>query len=196
MLDQSVPYYNVLMHRKPGSKIPDVILPDGYRFVTYEKGDEQAWAEIEASVKEFDSTKQAFNYFNETYLPFIEDLEKRTIFIEHETSEKVATFTMWWNSNGEHTVPEVHWVAVKPTHQGLGLGKAVVFEGMKRSIELLGDIDYYLHTQTWSYQAVGVYLTAGFYMMQKETFGQYENQQEQALPILKEKMKSYYFSNN
>ena len=31
--------------------------------------------------------------------------------------------------------PWVHWVAVKPSHRGLGLGKALVAEGMRLELE-------------------------------------------------------------
>ena len=65
MLDKSIPYYNLVMHRKPGQAIPQFVLPEGYSFVPFTNGAEIDWAEIETSVGEFDSTLEALEYFNE-----------------------------------------------------------------------------------------------------------------------------------
>ena len=189
MLDKTLPYYNILMHRQAGTPVPGVSLPDGFSFVKYSAGDELAWAEIEASVGEFSSVQEACSYFGKHYLPFSGELDRRTIFIETESGEKVETFTMWWEYTEDLRVPSVHWVAVKPEFQGLGLGKAIVFAGMERSLAIEGDRDFYLHTQTWSYQAIGIYLKAGFQFMEAGSFGGYENDFSKALPILRGKIR-------
>ena len=64
---------------------------------------------------------------------------------------------------------------MKPEYQGLGLGKAIVFEGMRRLIEIEGDRDVYLHTQTWSYKAINIYREAGFKITKEKGLGGYEN---------------------
>ena len=42
MLDKSVPYVDVLMHRKSNTPLPPVVLPEGYSFVPFQAGDEKA----------------------------------------------------------------------------------------------------------------------------------------------------------
>jgi hypothetical protein len=63
MLDKSVPYYDVLMKREKGATLPLVALAEGFRFVFYKAGDENEWAEIEASVGEFSRAVDALVYF-------------------------------------------------------------------------------------------------------------------------------------
>ncbi|WP_211295748.1 GNAT family N-acetyltransferase [Planifilum fimeticola] len=52
--------------------------------------------------------------------------------------EKVATFTAWWGYTGKRHHPFVRWVAVKEPHQGMGLGKAIIAEGVRRMVEIEG----------------------------------------------------------
>lgn len=176
------------MCRKAGTERPAVHLPDRYEFAQFTPGDEHAWAEIEASVAEFDSPEEALKYFRKEYLITPKEVERRTIFIQTDDGEKVGTYTIWWNYTGPLRVPSVHWVAVKPAHQGLGLGKALVCKGIELSIAIEGDRDIYLHTQTWSYIAIALYLQAGFKFMETDCFGGYKNSYALALPILKEKL--------
>jgi hypothetical protein len=63
---------------------------------------------------------------------------------------------------------------------------------MHRLIRLDGDVDVYLHTQPWSYRAIGIYLWAGFRFLKHGSFGPNPNQNEQAMPILREKMGRYF----
>lgn len=175
MLDKSIPYYHVLMVRKKGTLVKDYKLPEGFEFVLFKSGDEKEWAEIETTVGEFDSAADALVYFQRNFLPYLDELERRCIFIKNNKGEKVATLTIWWRYTGNRRDPWIYWVAVKPEYQGLGLGKAIVFEGMRRFIEIEGDRDVYLHTQTWSYKAINIYREAGFEITKEKGLGGYEN---------------------
>lgn len=188
MLDKSIPYYNIIMRRKSGTSVPEVILPEGFSFVNFTAGDEDQWAEIEASVLEFDTVEEAKDYFKAEYLPYFKEIQRRLLFIQTEKGEKVATFTIWWNYIGELRIPSVHWVAVKPEYQGLGLGKAIVFKGIEKALSIEGDRDIYLHTQTWSYRAIGIYMKAGFEIQKTGAFDGVGNDYEKAMPILMQKM--------
>lgn len=188
MLDKSLPYFNIIMKRCRGAVIPDVILPEGYSFSLYSEGDEKSWAEIMASVGEFDNYEEALDYFKNDYLPYQDELKRRLLFIETPDGEKVGTLTNWWNFTNGRRDPSVHWVGVKKEFQGLGLGKAIVFEGMSRMIELEGDRDYFLHTQTWSYKAITIYIKAGYDFVKDETFSNYTNDYEKAIDTIKGKI--------
>lgn len=192
MLDKRVPYYNVIMCRKEKTPIPKISLPNGFYFEGFSKGDELAWAKIEYSVGEFNSINEALEYFKINYLCFEEEIKRRLIFVGNDQGEKVATFTIWWNYKEGVKIPSVHWVAVKPEFQGLGIGKAVVYKGMENTLMIEGDKDVYIHTQTWSYQAIGIYLTAGFKIMKTATFDKYKNDYLEAILILKKKLKGKY----
>lgn len=188
MLDKTLPYYNIIMKRYKGAKVPEPHLPEGYIFKLYLDGDEISWAEIMTSVGEFDNYEEALEYLKKEYLPFREELMKRLVFIVAADGNKIGTLTNWWNFTYNRRDPSIHWVGVKPEYQGLGLGKALVFEGMRRMIDTEGDRDFFLHTQTWSYKAISIYLKAGYEIVKDETFSDYTNDYEKALKTIKDKI--------
>jgi GNAT superfamily N-acetyltransferase len=186
MLDKSIPYYDVLMCRDSGKPLPAQPLPEGFRFASFSSGDEMDWAVIETSVGEFDSVEEALSYFRLEYLPMVKELERRCFFVVADDGSKVGTFTLWWNYTDGRRDPWVHWVAVKPSHQGFGLGKALVAEGMRRGIEMEGDRAFYLHTQTWSYKAMGIYFWSGFERTREKGLSGYANDDyDKATDVLK-----------
>ena len=175
MLDKSVPYIDVIMHRPPFQDIPESPLPAGHRFVLYKPGDEKYWAETEASVLEFPSAVDALLYFQKTFLPFGSELERRCLFIENEKGEKVATAIAWWAYSGIRRDPWLDWISVRPDCQGQGMGKAIVGRVVQLSIDIEGDRDLYLHTQTWSYRAIGIYKKFGFHVTDVKGLRGYPN---------------------
>ena len=186
MLDKSVPYAGFCMRRRAGAPIPENPLPDGFSFSFFRNNDEMTWAGIETSVLEFDGEFAALLYFKEKFIPFIDDLHSRCIFIENENGEKIATATAWWQFVDGQRRPWLHWVAVAPKYQGLGLGKALVSRATKLLMELEGDVDFYLHTQTWSYKAVNIYIAHGYEpTAEKALYKDNRNNYKKAMRILK-----------
>ena len=185
MLDKSVQYFDVLMHRKKGAAVPAYALPAGYNFAMFRSGDEKAWAKIETSVLEFSDELDALTYFQKDYLPFISELERRCLFVENADGEKVATSTAWWSYTGVRRDPWLHWVAVKPQYQGLGLGKAVISRITRMMTEIEGDRDFYLHTQTWSHKAIKIYEKCGYAVTAEKNLHRYTNENyEKAIAVL------------
>ncbi|HAT4220674.1 TPA: GNAT family N-acetyltransferase [Clostridium perfringens] len=186
MLDKSIEFFKIILKREKGKELKDETLPEDFRFVKFKKGDEKAWAEIEKSVLEFENVKDGEEYFKNKYLPHIDELERRTIFIENNNGEKIATFTAWWRYTGERRHPFMEWVAVKPEYQGKGLGKALISEGVKLMIAIEGDCDMYIPTQTWSYKAIRLYRWAGFEFETEEKFpGGIKNETLEGIKVIK-----------
>jgi len=191
MLDKSVPYAGFYMRREAGKQLPSFPLPDGYGFVLFSDGDEENWAGIEASVLEFDNEFAALLHFKKEYIPYRDELGRRCVFVVNETGEKIATSMAWWRVVENKRRAWLSWVAVKPEHQGLGLGKAVVSEGARLLAVLNGDVDFYLSTQTWSYKAVGIYNLFGFTPVnEKALYNRKGDNYEKAMRILK-KIRTY-----
>ncbi|MCL6444819.1 MAG: GNAT family N-acetyltransferase [Alicyclobacillus sp.] len=186
MLDKSLPYFNVIMKRPAGMSIPDFRLPREFSFEWFADGGEEEWADIETSVGEFADVQEALAYFKATYLPNVIDLRQRLLFVREAGGKAVGTITSWWNYTGARRDPSVHWLAVRHEYQGLGLGKALVAACLKRLALLEGERDVYLHTQTWSYKAIDIYLKIGFTFVEDGSFGTYHNDYDQAMPILKQ----------
>ncbi len=188
MLDKSVPYFNVILKRDRGTPVPSFSLPGGFSFCLFAGGDERAWADIETSVGEFADESEALEYFRKEYLPRSDDLKRRLVFVRTEGGERIGTFACWWNFTGERRDASLHWFGVKPGYRDRGIGKALVTECLQTLIRLEGDRDVWLHTQTGSYKAIGIYLKTGFCIVEGETFGGYTNDYLQAMPVLREKM--------
>jgi len=190
MLDKTLPYFNVIMKRRAGLPIAMHRLPSGFFIAGFVPGDEISWACIETAVGEFATEDEALTYFQTAYLPYSDELTRRCVFIRGADGGAVGTITSWWNWTEERRHPSVHWLAVRPDYQGLGLGKALVSECLKRLMWLEGDRDIWLHTQTWSHRAIAIYLRAGFEFMRQDTFGGYPNDYEQAMPVLYKKLRA------
>lgn len=185
VLDKSLPYFNVIMKRRAGVPIVVHKLPPGFAFRWFAPGDEISWAGIETSVGEFQTEAQALEYFQQRYLPNIEELTRRLVFVRASNDDVVGTVTSWWDYTGDRRDPCLHWLAVRSEYQGLGLGKALVAECLTRLAWLEGDRAIFLHTQTWSHRAIAIYLKAGFEFAPRESFAGYQNDYDQAIPLLR-----------
>lgn len=165
------------------SSLASPVLPEGFRFKLYEKGDEKAWAEIEASVLEFDSERDALDYFENDYAPSQKELEKRCVFVVNQNGVPIATATASKSPYDGSSV--LHWVSVRPEYQGLGIGKAVVGKALQIFLEIGHCGDIWLHTQTWSHVAVRLYFKTGFVLVKKREVEQCGNDYSEAMKILK-----------
>ena len=186
MLDKSLPYYGLYMRREAGAKAPPASLPSGFKFVLWGDGDESCWARIETSVLEFDNEFAALVHFNKHFMPYADELRLRCLFIEDCDGLKIGTATAWWSYVNEQRRPWLHWVAVDPRYQGLGLGKAFVAEVTSLMIKLEGDVDFFLHTQTWSYKAVSIYKGHGYQPTnERALYSNRKNNYKKAIKLIK-----------
>lgn len=187
MLDKNIPYHRIILKRESGTHVPDYPLPEGYRFEFFKSGDEEAWAKIETSVLEFENEEKALEYFRSKYIPLIDELKKRTLFVVNEHDEKIATITAWYDMIDGVRHPFMHWVACKPEYQGRGIGKALISRGTSLMCLLEGDVDMYIPTQTWSHRAIRIYRWAGFELiMDTKQYGNCINQAEDGYMIIKD----------
>jgi len=170
MLDKSIEYKNIIMKIEPNEikNIANPILPDGFSFRFFETGDEAHWARIEASVLEFDSIDDAKDYFEKSYLPHKDRLQKRCIFVLNKDKFPIATANSWFADSELGHQASLHWVAVCPEYQGLGIGKAVTQQALVNFQGLEPNKPVWLHTQTWSHTAVRLYHHLGFNLMKNE----------------------------
>lgn len=157
MPDIQVPYYPVVMMCSD----PEAIrapLPDGYSFEFFKPGMENAWCQIQRSVKAFSDVEAARKQFDREFAPHPRLLARRMVFICDSCGRAVGTGTLW----RDHNLERLHWIAVVPGMHGQGVGKALVaklmdiyrMEGCKKGI--------YLTSQTISYPAVNIYRQFGF----------------------------------
>jgi len=161
--DSRIRYIDLLMERLDLNDIPEYELPEGYRFVFYQPGDRDEWIRIEQSAKELADFDHGVRTWQRYYGSVEDTLHNRMIFIENPQGEKVATATAYYDANGE-LPPErgqVHWVAVRRDHQGMGLAKPLISQ-VSKVMKQRGHTEAMLHTQTTTWVAVKLYLTFGF----------------------------------
>ncbi len=190
MLDKSIPYSNIIMVC-PWERVKNaaaLTLPNGFTYKTYESGDNSKWAKIEHSVGEFPSIDDAVNYFNEHYMPYEDKMKQRNCYIANEKGEYIATASALWYTDDCGTHPTLGWVAVDPSYQGKGLGKAIVAKALSVHAELDVGCDVVLHTQTWSHKAVRMYYGFGFRLSRSIRFSRFENDYEKSIEILRQRI--------
>ena len=193
MLDKSIPYYNIIMRYDgpPLLRPPDI--PESFKLSTYETGDECRWSQMEVDNNDFDTYENGIKYFNNKYLTNPDKLKERFIGVRDQSGKLVGSVICWDDERSGELVSSVHWLVTDPSVQGNGVGsylaKMLVYKFSK--LELL---PIYLHTQPWSYTAVGIYSNAGFRLLKTDSFRGYENQTELALPVLKQYMTEKKYS--
>lgn len=190
MLDKSIPCFRVIMRRPANTPITRIELPQGYSIRSYQENELDDWADIETSVGEFDTTEESRRYFIREFLPYPDKLPRRVYFLYNAAGEKIGTISAWWLDHGKNYHPLLHWVAIKPDYQGQGLGRPLINFGIRKLIEIEGDLDIYLRTQTWSHRAIALYLLEGFQFI-KKPFAGYQNDYFQAIRVLKDKIGKY-----
>lgn len=184
MLDKSIAYKNMIMRAEGLNHAFAGSLPDGYCIKAYTPGDEDMWAMIETSVGEFDTEAEAREYFVQTYLPFPDETARRCFFVIAPGGAYAGTCTAWFMRGEASEIGVIHWFGVRPEYQGLGLGKALLLHCL-RFFEEANTFPAYLHTQTWSHKAVGLYIDAGFCLLKKDTFEGSPNDFNDAIEVLK-----------
>lgn len=156
MTDQPNELFTV-MTRESLDDLPQFPLPDGYRVRWYRPGDERDWLAIhEAAYAPETITLDVFR----REFPDQEALAQRQCFILDPDGAPVATATAWIHNNGfDARYGCVHWVAVAPQAQRLGLGKALMTILLER-FKALGYSRAYLRTSNPA--AIRLYQQAGF----------------------------------
>ena len=170
MIDKSVEHRDIVMvmDGRTAAAMPEPVLPEGFRFRFF-NGEEDAahWCRIEASVREFDSEADAKKHFEEEFGGHTDQLRERCIFIVNSENHPVATAMGWFSE--DRLTNRLHWIAVCPEYQGLGLGKAVSQKAVTVCAGLSPDHERitWLSTQTGSHRAVAIYHKLGFNMTNK-----------------------------
>ena len=182
MLDRTIPFFNTIL-RCDSYTHQDVILPEGYKILSYQEGFENAWAELEYAIQDFDSLEEARQYFVETYLQDRDQLDK-IFFAVAPDGSIVGTCIAWQDLRQGAWVSSLHWLVVDEKHQGLGLGRALCHAVMN-IYEAQGNFPVYIHTQPWSWKAIFLYISLGFKLQKSDAFSHYVNQHEQAMATLK-----------
>lgn len=161
--DNTIKYFELLMTYDDTSRYTRYDLPSGFHFEFYNNGDMEDWINIHLSSHEFTSVEEGIEIFHSFYDSFIDELDKRCIFIvDDKTSEKVGTVTVSLLNNKEYGYDAaIDWLAIKSDFQGKHLSKPLISK-MIEVANNLGHKRIILHTQTTTPLAARLYLDYGF----------------------------------
>lgn len=161
-LDKSIQHIGVIMEKFDANIYPRFELPSNYSFVNYYEGLEKEWARLQLEVEQADALEEAEEQFSKEFLPYKEDLYKQMIFVKNDKDEIVATSCIWNGRMFGDDRMRIHWVAVSPKYQGLGISKAMMTKLLDIYNELGNERYIHLTSQTWSYKAINIYIKFGF----------------------------------
>ena len=169
MIDTSIPYYPLVMHKTDAFNYPKYELPEGYKFVFFQDGDEIKWSEIQTAVGSFGSVETGVKVFNDSFVDGeILDAKERMIFVVAPDGEYIGTAALWDGDEYGKRLQRIHWVAVKDEHGGKGIAKAM----LSRLFDLYNELGFcgfiYLTTGTRNYPAVKIYERFGFELYRGE----------------------------
>lgn len=168
-LDNTIKYYELLMKYDDLSNFKKYELPEGFYYEFFKPGDEEEWVRIHIESGEFTSIEKGLKHFHDFYDYFIDDLDKRCVFIvDSNTGEKVGTATISLLEEKEYGYEAaVDWVAIKKSYQGRGLAKPLISKFMEIARDL-GHTSLILHTQTNTWLAAKLYLDYGFEILNSD----------------------------
>ncbi len=160
-LDQDdLPDVDVWMMHEDLSRVAQMPLPEGYSMRFYCEGDVATWVDVQNSADEF-FTATADTFKNSLSGP-ADYLAERVMFLVDPSGRDIGSITAWESSKltGE-SLGQVHWVAIRPESQGMGLAKPMLAKTCQLLTEL-GHSAAFLSTNTRRVPALNLYLGMGF----------------------------------
>ena len=140
-------------------RVPE--LPEGYRIVRFQDGDEQAWADVQKAVFDGDGTEE---WFRRRFRDRPNFDPGGWLFLERNGERVGITGAIVWFRDEAMTQPSgslIEWVGVLPAERGKRLGEAL----MVAALNYLKGRDVYpncLVTQYFRKPAVALYEKLGF----------------------------------
>jgi mycothiol synthase len=154
---KSTPQLQMVWPQHKIDQPPSVVLPNGYRLRTYDRGDEPRFFQV--------MTLAGWpNWDEERLKPWLYRMLPQGWFmiVARETNQIVATAMATHDHTWQRPFSgEVGWVAGDPAHKGRGLGTAVVAAVTARFIQI-GYPSIHLFTEHYRLPALTIYLRLGY----------------------------------
>jgi len=154
----------VQMIRENMDDIAQVAFPEGFGVRDMRTEDASLWTDIHWDAEPF--IAKPFMEINEElfFREFGDDaaeIKQRLFFVVTDKGVAVGTVGAWYSRDFKGAdYGRIHWIAVRPAYQGLGLGKAALSCAMNRLAKWHRRC--YLTTQTGRIPAIRMYLDFGF----------------------------------
>lgn len=184
-MPMEIPDLNLFMMCKALNRLALRPLPDGVSVRPCRPDELDIWKAIHfddpAAREQYKSYMG--EYFDNVYAKEGDLFFRKCLFACDEKDAPIGTCFVW---KAYGRVNTIHWYKVLPSHEGKGIGRALLSEVMKDLPKK--EYPVYLHTQPSSYRAIKLYTDFGFALITDPMVGYRENHLERCLPILKEYM--------
>jgi beta-glucuronidase len=151
--------FSLYMVRPHMHDIPQVSLPEGFRFRALHPDEGGLWTDIERDAEDFFPIEQTL--FANQFGDDPQALRWRSYIVEDERGVGVATITSWYNrAYKDEEYGQIHWVAVRRAYWNRGLGKAMMTHALNQMAQWHDKA--FLGTQSKRLPAIKVYLDFGF----------------------------------
>ena len=153
---------NVFMFLESNENIPIFDLPLGFSIRKFNlNDDEKTWCHIVTQAGEFTDEKLAQEKFRNWTNEFSEEISDRCFFlVDDKTGQDIGTVTSWEGVNEYKGLGRLHWVAIIPKYQNLGLAKPMISYALKCMKEKYST--FYLKTDNTKQKAIHLYSDFGF----------------------------------
>lgn len=139
--------------------IPQVPFPAGFQIRPMHVEEGGLWTDIVRDAEEYIEISDSL--FDREFGSDLQSVEQRCFFIVDESDAAVGTISAWYNRDARwQDYGLVHWVAVRPAYQGIGLGKAGLSFALARLAQWHERA--MLRTATRRLRALRLYLDFGF----------------------------------
>ncbi len=150
-----------MIHANPLPLRPTIPMPEGFRLRCLRPDEGPVWARIERTVNEFPSMEAALARFQWEFAPFPQQLSQRCFLVETTAGEPVGTTSAWYHAAFQGGLwGRIHWVAILPEYQGLGLARPLLVAALNRMA--LFHRRAFLDSDTSRIKALRLYLDYGF----------------------------------
>lgn len=160
-------------------------MPQGYHFRCCRRSELPLWKRIHFDLQEVADEFSAFmdDYFQSVYAANEDLFFESCVFACDESDKPVATCFVWRAYDSIYTL---HWFKVVREHEGRGVGRALLYEVMRK----LSTKQYpvYLHTHPASLRAMKLYSDFGFALLTDAEIGYRSNDLAKCLPYLEQNM--------
>ncbi len=151
--------YGVEMVRTTLQDIPIVAFPEGFSIRAMRPDEGGLWTDIWRDAEEFGAIEPTL--FRSQFGADSEALRWRGYIVQDSRGVGVATITSWYNRTHKgQDYGQIHWVATRRSHWGLGLGKAMLSYALRQMAQWHKRA--FLGTQTRRLAAIKLYLDFGF----------------------------------
>ncbi len=154
-----MPYTELIMERATLDKLPLNTDAANCSIRGYQSGDETAWTHIQRDADRYNTITSAL--FTKEFGSVVNQLAERVLFAAVPASGFVGTATAWWGDSPTDRWGRVHWLAVQPAWQRLGIGRKLLVSVCHR-LRDLGHESVFLTTSPFRLEALGLYLSLGF----------------------------------